>query len=288
MLRLGNRQWSALIAAVSATAGLAFGVPSASAVTVGQLAQTPENACEVNPYDLVQPTVNSGNAYVVPSTGGVTTWTVTSWSTNRAADPPGQSMALKFFRKVAEPTTFMVVAHEGPHSLVAGVNSFPANLTVKAGDVLGANVTGGGACGFTAPGENVLFLIDSNLGDGQSAAFDTVDDTRLNVTASITPTSDFTLGKVKARKNGTATLRVTVPNPGQLRVAGKGVKGSPAGAVAAKQVPAGTTKVVIRAKGKKRKLLARNGRVKVTPKISFTPTGGKQSFVTRKVKLRRK
>jgi hypothetical protein len=289
MPRLGKPCWSTWIAAVSAAAGLAFGVPSASAVTIGQLAQTPEvNYCEVNPYDLLQPTVTSGNSYVVPSTGGVTSWTVNSWSTSRAANPVDQSGELKVFRKVSDPTTFTVVGHEGPHDLVGGVNTFPASVRVNAGDVLGAHFVGGGACGFEVFGDTALIRIDSDLGDGQSAAFDPSEDDRVNVSAEITPTSDFTLGKVKARNNGRATVQVTVPNPGQLKVAGKGVRGSFASAVAAKQVAAGTTKVVIRAKGKKKRKLAAKGKVTVAPKISFTPAGGQQSSVSRKIKLRRK
>jgi hypothetical protein len=80
---------------------------------------------------------------------------------------------------------------------------------------------------------------------------------------------------------------VTVPNPGDLAVTGKGVKGSSA-ARAAKQVAAGTSKLVIRAKGKKKRKLTQKGRVKVRPTISFTPSGGTASTQTTKVKLRRK
>jgi hypothetical protein len=264
---------------------LVAGATPAPAVTIGQLAPTPTSECE-GQFDLLQPTVSSGNAYVVPSTGGVTSWTVTSWSTNAVTDP-SQTMTMKIFRKVADPATFMVVGHEGPHTLVAGVNTFPVNLRVRAGDVLGAHFLGNiGACVFDAPGEEFL-LADIDLADGESGAFGSLFDQRLNAAADLTPTSDFTLGKLKKKPNGTAVLNVNVPNPGELRVSGKGVKAS-ADAVFAKLVAAGTAKLVIRAKGKKRAKLNDTGKATVKPKISFTPTGGTASVESRKVKLRRK
>ena len=46
----------------------------------------------------MQPTVTSGNTYVVPA-GGVA---ITSWSTNAAAGA-GQQLKMKVFRKIGEP-----------------------------------------------------------------------------------------------------------------------------------------------------------------------------------------
>jgi hypothetical protein len=254
----------------------------ASAVTIGQVAPAPDDNDCGGQFDLVQPTVTSGTTYVVPSTGGLTSWTVTSWSTN--ASPGGAQMALKIFRKVADPATFLVVGHEGPHSLVPGVNTFSANLKVKPGDVLGARFAGGGACAFDAPGEVLLYREDVDLADGATGDFQPDGDIRLNATAEITPTSDFTLGKLKKKPNGTAVLTVNVPNPGELTVSGKGVKAS-ADAVAAKLVAAGTAKLVIRAKGKKRAKLNQTGKVKVKPTITYTPTGGDPGSRKLKVKL---
>jgi hypothetical protein len=82
-------------------------------------------------------------------------------------------------------------------------------------------------------------------------------------------------------------VTLTLPNPGDLVISGKGVKGLASG-VSATSVNAGTVNVVIRAKGKKKRKFARNGKVKVTPTISYTPTGGTGSSQTTKVKLRRK
>jgi hypothetical protein len=284
MPRLGPRRGISLAAV--AVAALAMTASSASAVTIGQLGSEADvTTCSAD-LEVVQPTANSGNSFVVPSTGGVTAWTLTGWRTRAVS--PDQTMTMKMFRKVGDPARFMVVGHEGPHGLAIGLNTFAANLQVKSGDVLGLHsVTNDTPCAFDAPGETILFRDPSNLADGESGDFETDDPFLVNATAEITPVNAFTLGKLKRKSNGTAVLSVNVPNPGELAVSGKGVKGS-AAAVAAKQVPAGTATLVIRAKGKKKAKLADTGKVTVKPNISFTPTGGATSVQARKVKLKRK
>ena len=49
--------------------------PAAASVTIGQVAP-PQNGCVVG-YDDIQGTVSSGNSYVVPGTGTITSWA--SW-----------------------------------------------------------------------------------------------------------------------------------------------------------------------------------------------------------------
>jgi hypothetical protein len=74
-----------------------------------------------------------------------------------------------------------------------------------------------------------------------------------------------------------------------IRVAGKGVKGSSAGAIASKKIgAAGKVKVVIRAKGANAAKLNQSGKVTVKAKITYTPTGGTPLTEKKKVKLRRK
>ncbi len=106
----------------------------------------------------------------------------------------------------------------------------------------------------------------------------------------VTPTNSFGLGKVKRNENkGTATITVEdVPNPGELVLSGKGVKraSSAGGAAIAKTVTApGDVKLKIRAKGNKKNLLNETGKIKVKPKITFTPTGGDPNTQSRKLKL---
>jgi predicted outer membrane repeat protein len=97
------------------------------------------------------------------------------------------------------------------------------------------------------------------------------------------PSNDIKLGKVKRnKKRGTAKQVVLVPLPdaGTLTIYGKGLK--------TKTVPVadtGNVKLQVIAKGKKRRQESRTGRVKVKPKITYTPTGGIPNTLKRKLKL---
>lgn len=278
------------VAAYLAAASLAAsGSPAAASVTIGQLAPTtPPAACTTNPVDEAQATVISGNPYVAPGNG-----TITSWS-NNAGDATGQELTMKILRKVAEPSTYAAVGHDGPRGLARGtLNTFPSSIPVKPGDVLGLNLaspvpTG---CAFgTAAADSYLFR-NGSLADGESGAFSSFSEaSRLNVSAVFVYSNAFTLGKAKRnQKRGTATLTAEVPNPGVLALSGKGVKtAGAAGARAAKSVPAGKVKLLIKAKGKKRKTLNETGKVKLTPRITYTPTGGDPSTQSRKLKLKKR
>jgi hypothetical protein len=264
---------------------LAIGAaPSAASVTLGQLG--PNNtSCSPN-VDFGQVSVSSGNAYQVPGTG-----TITSWSHSASAFNP-QTMTLKIFRKVADPDIYSVVGHDGPRTLAPGLlNTFPAKIAVQAGDLVGLNASSSQtACLFTATVNDHLANRGGSLADGQAAAFAASFGGRLSITAVFEPSNAFTLGKkVLNKKKGTATLNVEVPNPGSLVLGGKGVKGASAtGAAISKTVgAAGTVKLVIKAKGKQAKQLKRKGKVKLKAKITFTPTNGDPATQTKKLTLKR-
>ena len=104
------------------------------------------------------------------------------------------------------------------------------------------------------------------------------------------PNNAITLGKPKANKrNGTATLSVTVPGAGELTLQGKGVKGQRLGAVGLRVTKpvsgAGKVKLKVKAKGKTLKKLKARGKVTVKVTVTFTPTGGTPRSETKKVKL---
>jgi hypothetical protein len=104
----------------------------------------------------------------------------------------------------------------------------------------------------------------------------------------VEPSNSFIVGGVKRnKKKGTATLTLNLPNPGELSGVGGGAKVSGVAATS-KAVQAGQATLVIRAKGKKKRKLNETGKVKVTPTITYTPTGGDPSTQTRKVKLRKR
>jgi subtilisin-like proprotein convertase family protein len=128
-----------------------------------------------------------------------------------------------------------------------------------------------------------LYVVDDTVGDSGSFGG--------GWTLEIKPSNVFTLGAVtRNKKKGTARLTVNVPGPGELALSGNGVKtADTAGAVAAKTVPAaGKVRLLIRAKGKKKRKLNETGKVKVMPSVTFTPTGGDPSTQARKLKLKKR
>jgi hypothetical protein len=256
-----------------------------AAVTIGQLAPPNPSSETSADTDRAQPSVTSGNSYVVPATGGITAWTLTSWSHQAAIDPV-QELTMKVFRKAGDPLAYTVVGHDGPRSLTPGtVNTFQTSLQVKAGDVLGDNSKspGDNASYFPVPGESYI-LLQPGLADGQTGTFaPNTDGQRLNVSAVLEPTSSISLGRIsRNKKRGTATLEATVPNPGDLTVGGNGVKASQS------TVGGGTVKLKIRAKGKKKRRLTETGKVKLNLAITYTPNGGNSSTDFAKVKLRKR
>jgi hypothetical protein len=182
----------ALTGFLAALSLAAIASPASASVTIGQLAPNSPSSETSADTDRAQPSVVSGNSYVVPAAGGVTTWTVTSWSHNAAADL-GQELTMKVFRKVADPLTYTVVAHDGPKPLTPSVvNTFQTRLPVKAGDVLGNNSKSpaDNASYFPAPGESFIEL-QPGLADGQTGTFALgADPLRLNISAVLEPDAD--------------------------------------------------------------------------------------------------
>jgi hypothetical protein len=110
------------------------------------------------------------------------------------------------------------------------------------------------------------------------------------------PSNAFRFGKLKRnKKKGIAFLIVFVPGPGQVGLAGKGIKRFPLASTAAARKSIATAggrvklKVKPAKKGKKaRKLrhaLNRKGKAKVKVRVTYLPTGGTANTRARKVKL---
>jgi hypothetical protein len=267
--------------------------PASGSVKLGQLGAPSANVCGFQ-QDWLQPSVSSGSPYVVPATGGVTAWTVTSWST--AATGPTQ-LTLKFFRQLDDPGTYQAVTHDGPRALVAGgasANTFPTSLQVESGDVLGFFTNTSDSCRsdstdtivFGSPGGT------SGLADGQSGDFPGTAPGRLQVEATITPTNTFKLRQIARNgKKGTAILSFELANPGVL--AGKGrrtrVSLAASGPVGAVTAPgASPNALLLRASGAKKRKLDSTGMVKVKLAVTYTPTGGSPNTQSVKVKLKKK
>jgi hypothetical protein len=276
-----------------AALGLAVSAPSAgAAVTIGQLAPPGVPATCVNgPFDLVQ-RVTAGDQYVVPP--GIAQPRIVSWSTQAAPTPEGQTLSFKVLRKVADPGTYLQVAHDGPRVLTSGpVNTFPVNIPVQAGDVIAVNdenaLTVPNACLFTTSAADIHLERGGSLTDGEQGAFSGDNPgERVNVAAVVKPSNTFTLGApTKNKKKGTALLPVTGPGPGTLVLSGTGLQAQTAAAKRSVN-SAGTVSLVVKAVGKKRKKLNSKGKAGVAPTVTYTPTGGDPSTHSTQFKLKKR
>ena len=261
--------------------------PSASASDViGRLAPTPTVACVGSTSDWLEPTVTAGTGYVVAAQPGVFALEISSWSHNAAPSPAEGALTFKIFRKVGEPATYKVVAHDGPRTLTAGsLNTFQTHIPVQAGDVIGINSAqpAATACNFFDATENPL-VRSGNLADNEIGDFVNQSQKDVNVSAVVSPSSVITLGNTRRnKKRGTATLVVNVPNPGTLAASGKGVRSASltAGAPDVEQL-------VIRAKGKAKKKLNSRGKAKLTVDLTFTPDGGFANTTQVELQLKKK
>ena len=281
-----KKRFVVLVAALPAL----FASPAAGSVTLGQLAPgvSPLGYTEGQcggpvPGDYLQQTVSSGNSFVVPGPG-----VITSWSHN-AGDGTGMTLTFKVFRHFGG-ALYSAVGHSGPFPLLPSVvNTFPTSIAVSGGDIIGLRIptaTPGVACDADVPDEPGELTTATNLADGQSDGFAPgAPFYRVNVTAVFEPSNSIGLGSItRNRKRGTATVAIDVPNPGELTVSGKGVKGVIA-ASTAQAVSPGSTTLKIKAKGKQLRKLSLTGRVKLKPTITYTPTDGAAGTQQLKVKL---
>jgi len=257
----------------------AGGSPAGAAVTVGQIGAANVPCAGA---DFVQKSVSSGTSYRMPEAG-----TITSWS-HSAASGGGQQIAMKVFRNVSD-DVFQIVGHDGPHPITKPglLNTFGTSIPVQAGDLLGFDAVSVDACYQTGtPAEAIRFRLNS-LSDGDGALFPLSASGRLNISAILEPSNAVTLGAVTLNKRkGTATINLTLPNPGELTASGKGIKASSAdGAAISKSVAAGPTTLLIKAKGAQRKTLNRSGKVTLGVAITYTPANGVPGIQSVKVKL---
>src|SRR5262249_31931720 len=151
-----------------------------------------------------------------------TNGTLFSWSTN-AFSASGQKMGMKVYRKVSDPATYTVVAHDGPRDLAPSVINIFGGLSipVKAGDIVGVNQGNASfgtpqACAFAGTGASFVHT-PPGLGDGQQAPFTSAPGFNTNITAMIEPDNRAQIGRVtNNKKKGTATISLNLPNPGDL------------------------------------------------------------------------
>ena len=271
-----TRAWWLTAAVAVLALGVAAAAPAHASVTIGQLpTAAPSPRCTVD-ADYLQPSVTGGDLYIARQAG-----TITSWSTNSFNS--GATYVFKVFRRTSDPDVFQVIAHSEPHSLLAGLNTVPVSIPVRSGDMIGFNASGApNSCTFVMPGDSVLSH-PGDLSDGAAGEFSAVVDVRLNLSAVLVPSNDFTLGTVtRDRRRGSASVTAYVSNPGLVTISGNGLKRQIAKSVA---VP-GPVPFQIASAGSFKRRLERKGKVTVSPTVTFYPAGGDPASKSITVRLR--
>jgi hypothetical protein len=250
--------------------------PAAAAVTLGQLAP-PGTATPCTPTaDYLQPSITGGNLYIARQAG-----TITSWSTESSG--AGATYVFKVFRRTSDPDVFQVVARASMHTLTSGLNTVPVDISVRSGDMIGINESGAmSSCLFSQPGDGVLTRA-GNLAPGSSGGFVPQNDVRLNLAALLVPSNSFGVTAVtRDKKQGTATMTVSVSNPGVIALAGKGLKKAH---ISRNVAVAGSIAFHLAAAGAKKRKLQKTGKVAVAPTLTFSPASGDPASGVVSVKL---
>jgi hypothetical protein len=271
-----TRAWWLTAAVAVLALGVAAAAPAHASLTIGQLpTAAPSPRCTVD-ADYLQPSVTGGDLYIARQAG-----TITSWSTNSFNS--GATYVFKVFRRTSDPDVFQVIAHSEPHSLLRGLNTVPVSIPVRSGDMIGLNASGDpNSCTFAMPGDSVLSH-PGDLSDGAAGEFSAVVDVRLNLSAVLVPSNDFTLGAVtRDRRRGSASMTAYVSNPGLVTISGNGLKRQVAKSVA---VP-GPVPFQIASAGSFKRRLERKGKVTVSPTVTFYPAGGDPASKSITVRLR--
>jgi hypothetical protein len=269
---------------------------SSAAITLGSSLATPpggsnsDSNCSSFNSDrgcLAVDDVIPGRTVEVPP--GMTGF-INRWNVLLGAGTDAQKIRIRIVHP-ASPNTFTVISSGALHDVAAGAGmySFSDHLQASAGDRVGLESDQAKSIVWRAPsiGGIQVECGPAALPDGGTTGpcgspYSNQEHTFND------PSNTLALGKVtRNQRNGTASVRVTVPNPGELTGSGKGAK--VAGAEISRKVTSpGTVRLTIKAKGKKKLTLNETGKVKLKVAITFTPTGGDPSKQSLKVRLKKK
>jgi hypothetical protein len=198
----------ALMVTILTMAG-AIPSPAGAAVKIGETF-VPSGLCDVNTIFLQ--TSSPGGQYAAPFAGVITSW---SFQASASQVPP-----LKF--KVARPAggaTFTIVGEEGPRTPTPSVlNTYPARIAVRAGDVIGFHTVTAGLCVRSpAPG----YGFHAAVGDpppGTTFSTSSANGAQFDVSSVLEPDADNDGFGDESQDNCAG-----VSNPGQQDVDGDGV-----------------------------------------------------------------
>lgn len=204
-----------------------------AAVTIGQTAPHPESAScgGFLTFDDVTQSVASGPSFAVPAGGGV----ITAWATmgGKNAGKP-QVLGLDVLRRTGY-ATYTKVAADGPRPITpAAMNSFPVEIPVKGGDLIGIRGPGfleemEAPCYFeTGDPNDEESYVEPGLAVGKSAEFlFGGNGYRTNISATLVPPPTISLlSPASGSVTGGSTVTITGANFD--KVAGVSFGGVPA------------------------------------------------------------
>jgi hypothetical protein len=292
--RTAGRKWRLLkplaLAAIGAVLFLATTAVSAGAlVTIGSnLGRQPNSTPDYTPRPTFSDMALAPDRQAPAGLSSPVNGTVVRWRI-RAGDSTGATN-FRIIRSL--PSGLFTGAGSSPTVIppIGATTSFAGQLPIKIGDFIGIDsppspgaeffVTGGAA--FRAEWQPTL--ANGSLGRPPLRG----NPYEIAINADINPTSTFSIDAITHnKKKGTATLTITVPNPGELSGAGKGVKVAKAGGVSKRVRKPGSVKLLIKARSGKKRKLNSTGKVKVKPRITYTPIGGDPATQSVKVKLKK-
>jgi hypothetical protein len=278
------------LSAVVATLLLAASAsPAGAVVTIGSnLARVPNSAANYSPRPTfsnlsLAPDRQASDGLSSPVNGTVVRWRIRVGDSSRVTNlriirPLGSGL----FTGAGTSASVMPPTH--------ATSSHGVQLPIRIGDYLGLDCCDPGVfepdAEFFVTGNGVRNEWQPSLADGAAQAPIRTNPYEIAVNADIDPISTFSLDAItRNEEKGTATIAVTVPNPGQLTGSGRGVRVGD-GSFSAKNVRApGRVRLLVKAKGRKQRKLNTTGKVKVRPELTYTPIGGSASARSLKVKL---
>ncbi len=257
--------------------------PAGAAVTIGSnLARIPNSAANYTPrptFSNVSLALNrqAPGGLSSPVNGTVVRWRIRVGDSTRVSN-------LRIVRPLGRGLFTGAGTSPSVTPPIHATTSYVVGLPIKIGDYIGVD-----CCNpdfFEPEGE---FFVTGNAAvrnewqpsladNGAGRAPLRANGYEVALNAEVNPTSTFTLRVITHNKSkGTATIAANVPNPGELT----GVGG---GGISKKVGAPGKVRLLIKATGKKKRKLNSNGKVKVRPEITYTPTGGSPN--TRSVTIR--
>jgi hypothetical protein len=265
--------------------------PARAAVTIGSnLARVPNSAANYSPRPTfsnvsLASSRRASGGLSSPVTGTIVRWRIRVGDSTRVTN-------LRIIRPLGRGLFTGAGTSPSVTPPIHATTSYGAQLPIQIGDYIGLD-----CCDADFFEPDAEFFVTGNAAvrnewqpglanGGQGRAPLRTNPYEIALNAEINPTSTFTLGAITHnKKTGTATVAVKVPNPGELTGSGRSVRVANA-AVTSKQVRApGTVRLLIKARGKKKRKLNSTGKVKVRPEITYIPTGGGVNTHSMKVRL---